>query len=95
MPVPVSIYLVTNTVNGKRYVGQTRKEVANRWKQHCAACRRDAQRGCTAFWSAIRKYGPDSFQVETLVIVNEELANEYEAKLIEAYATRVPAGYNI
>ena len=28
------IYKVTNTVNGKIYVGQTRRTIAARWKQH-------------------------------------------------------------
>lgn len=29
------IYLITNKVNGKQYVGQTVKTVDIRWREHC------------------------------------------------------------
>lgn len=29
------IYLITNNVNGKQYVGQTTKTIEERWKRHC------------------------------------------------------------
>lgn len=28
------IYLITNTVNGKKYVGQTKGKVSRRWTNH-------------------------------------------------------------
>lgn len=59
--MPYLIYIVTNTVNGKRYVGLTTLTVQTRWKQHCAAARR--KRPLAPFGAAIRKYGPDAFDV--------------------------------
>jgi predicted GIY-YIG superfamily endonuclease len=35
------IYLITNTVNGKRYIGQTVRTLRQRWQQHV----RDAKQG--------------------------------------------------
>jgi hypothetical protein len=29
------IYVITNTINGKVYVGQTARELNVRWKEHC------------------------------------------------------------
>lgn len=57
------IYLITNTVNGKKYVGQTVRKLSTRWNIHKA----DARNGCDfIFHRAIRKYGPDSFTVESI-----------------------------
>lgn len=52
------IYKITNTINGKFYVGHTSQGLTRRWKQHCYT---------TTFGStyhlhnAIRKYGPAVF----------------------------------
>lgn len=55
------VYLATNTVNGKRYVGGTVKSLDRRRREHV----REATRGsgfCRKFHRAIRKYGPAAFQ---------------------------------
>ena len=54
------IYKITNKVNGKVYIGQTRYSVEFRWRQHCN------KKDNTYFHNAIHKYGKDSFVVETL-----------------------------
>ena len=58
------IYLITNTINGKKYVGQTSlKTSSRRWSAH----KRDAIYGVgTKFCRAIRKYGPDVFELVTI-----------------------------
>ena len=54
------IYLITNTHNGKRYVGKTTQQLEKRWYQH----RRNAASGKnTWLYKAIRKYGEDAFTV--------------------------------
>ena len=57
-----SIYKATNVVNGKSYIGFT-KNITQRFKAHL----RSANNGSNhAFHRAIRKYGFDSFIVETI-----------------------------
>jgi len=59
---PSIIYIATNVVNGKRYVGITRRTLRHRMSGHKAA----AKAGCTAgkFYNAIRKYGFEAFSFE-------------------------------
>jgi len=84
------VYLITNLINGKRYIGQTNRPLARRWSQHCSSS------GCCALSSAIRKYGKENFSMEILFDVStRELADEFEKEYIERYHTMVPNGYNL
>jgi len=84
------VYLITNLINGKRYIGQTNRPLARRWSQHCSSS------GCCALSSAIRKYGKENFSMEILFDVpTRELADEFEKAYIERYHTMVPNGYNL
>lgn len=64
------IYLITNNINNKRYVGQTmsQKGYLNRWQEHIseALCTRGAK-GTSVLHKAIRKYGVDNFKVKRIV----------------------------
>lgn len=58
------VYRVTNTVNGKVYIGKTEgSTVSRRWKEHRHAARRGSP---YYFYNAIRKYGVGAFTVEVL-----------------------------
>src|SRR5271166_4821159 len=84
------VYLVTNTINGKRYVGQTSQRLAARWWGHV---RRDH---CRILHNAIAKHGKENFSVEAICEVpTKELANEFEKEYIARYCTLAPNGYNI
>jgi group I intron endonuclease len=75
------IYIVTNKVNGKQYVGLTRKAVARRWSEHktCAVIGKK-----TYLYSAIRKYGPDAFDVITYAsVLNIEDLSCVERQIIQ------------
>lgn len=52
------IYCITNTVNGKKYIGQTTGTISYRWSKHCGSGRQ-----CRVLRNAIDKYGKDSFTV--------------------------------
>lgn len=54
------IYKITNKVNGKVYIGQTKYTIEARWKQH------QYKKDKTHFHNAIRKYGVENFIVEQL-----------------------------
>lgn len=85
------IYLVTNKLDSKQYIGQTTRTVAERWTEHCIPSRLD-------FYidRAIKKYGADSFEIKVLATAETipEL-NELETHYIEEYNTLAPAGYNL
>ena len=55
------IYLVTNRLDGKRYVGLTRFTLEKRWAEHCYC----ALRRQTRSWlhRAIAKHGAEAFDI--------------------------------
>jgi group I intron endonuclease len=88
------VYLVTNLVNGKKYVGCTKVSVEHRWRQHRSAARKGS---LLAIHAALRKYGKDSFKVEILETVrgrHDELLLA-EVRQIAAHNCVSPAGYNL
>ena len=82
------IYKITNKVNGKSYIGQTRYTIEFRWRQHLH------KKDNTYFHNAIRKYGADNFIVEKLEECNIEDLNEKEIYYIAKYNT-FKDGYNL
>lgn len=82
------IYKVTNKVNGKSYIGQTRNTVEFRWRQHYKA------KDNKYFHRAIQKYGKENFEVVTLEECDVNLLNEREIYYINKYDT-FNNGYNL
>lgn len=80
MSRPCVIYLATNKVNGKRYVGVTsQKYLTTRISQHFAAARRSANNG--VFCRSLRKYGREMFDwivLEKVSTLTEGLVREME-----------------
>src|SRR5271166_5273137 len=56
------VYLITNTVNDKCYVGQTTQTPERRLIEHLSKAMRGST-GCRHLYNAIRKYGSSVFQV--------------------------------
>ena len=73
------IYMATNTVNGKRYIGATRCGIVKRSNRHFKDARRKT-RDCPRFYDAIRKYGRDVFDwaVLSTLLTAEEMFKEEE-----------------
>ena len=87
-----TVYKITNTKNGKMYIGYTGQTIEQRWRRHC----RDAFSGKYdyKFVRAIKKYGPESFIIETLEVVeSKEMGLARERELIKEYNSR-ELGYN-
>jgi group I intron endonuclease len=83
------IYKLTNTLNGKAYVGQTTQELSRRIHSH-----KNEKRN-RHISNAIHQYGFDNFLVEILVCsFSKEALNEFEAIIVEQQNTMFPAGYN-
>jgi group I intron endonuclease len=89
------VYLVTNAVNGKKYIGQTKQDFHRYWS-HCCSRARAGSFAKPALYAAIRKYGVSNFSIKILVIVaTKEDADYYERELIKAFGTRSrEKGYN-
>jgi len=84
------VYLITNMVNGKRYVGQTTHTLEYRWGQH------KRKNGCTVLRNAINKYGADKFIIESICEPPTiKMMNEFEIEYIQRYNTKTPNGYNM
>lgn len=87
-----TVYLRTNTVNGKQYVGQT-KDFDLREKQFKRINQRYSNKILT---EDRRKFGLDSFNVEILAEVEtREEACKLEVKYIKELNTLYPNGYNV
>lgn len=82
------IYKITNKVNGKSYIGQTRYTIEFRWKQH------QHKKDNTYFHNAIHKYGIDNFYIEILEECDVEKLNSREIYYIAKYNT-FNNGYNL
>ena len=73
------IYLITNTLNGKRYIGKTSKTLEERWSQHC----KNAKYGLeTYLYKSMRKHGAENFKIEFL----QDGLDEEEILCIEKFA---------
>lgn len=88
------VYIITNTINDKIYVGQTIRPIEDRFKRHI----NDAVSNIldTHLARAIRKYGSENFVVEQLdqATSQEELtAKEYEW-ITRLNSTDPEIGYN-
>lgn len=88
-----AIYLVTNAVSDKQYVGQTKTSLRRRWISHVSAARTLAP-GSPILHAAIRKHGPAAFTMERIVDAPSRLAlNAYEHFWVGVIGCVSPAGY--
>lgn len=86
------IYKITNKINGKVYVGQTKYDIIKRWDEH----RHDHKRKNLKrpLYEAMRKYGFFNFEIEALEEVSDEnKLNDRERYWIEYYGS-FKNGYN-
>jgi group I intron endonuclease len=88
------VYLVTNLVNGKKYVGYTTRTIAKRWKEHLTLAARGS---LLYFHCALRKYGLDNFRVELLetVVGTQVEIQAAEVRYIASQGSLAPDGYNL
>lgn len=83
------IYKITNTINNKIYIGQTRYTIQKRWIEHCET----SSRLNYPLYKAMRKYGQDNFIIEEIEQISDELLNEREIYWISFYNSYAPSGY--
>lgn len=84
------VYLHTNNLDGKMYVGITSQDSPeSRWGSDG---RRYSREGY--FGRAIEKYGWDNFSHEYWVVDSEEAMKQCEKDMIAFFDTKAPNGYN-
>ena len=73
-----TIYLIECSLTGMKYVGQTVKPLATRFRAHVT------NKSCTYLNRAIRKHGVEFFSIKPLVEeVPEDLLDDFERFVIE------------
>jgi group I intron endonuclease len=93
----VIIYCITNLINGKMYIGQhIGDDLSAYWKLSYESRIRSGLRGRPHLFRAMRKYGIEKFSSKVLIRVGTKAdLDYYERKLIAAWKTRSPNGYNL
>ena len=87
----IGIYMYTNRLNGKRYIGKSINIEARKGKH-----RRNAKDGrASYFYSALRRYGEEVFDFEVLEECTEEQLDKREKFYIAKYNSLMPNGYNM
>ena len=84
------VYLATNLLNGKQYVGQTMRTLLRRMAAHVASTANHP------FANALRKYGLKGFKIEVIDQARTFMAlNRKEIFWIKHYDCVAPKGYNL
>ena len=60
------IYCITNKVNGKQYIGQTRTTIQKRWNGHKSSANCANKESKQALHFAMNKYGIENFIVKCI-----------------------------
>ncbi len=88
----IGIYKITNLLNGKCYIGQS-KDIEARWQNHRWRYKYQ-EREHLFLYQAMRKYGIENFSFEVLEECDEKDLDALEIKYIAQYRS-FPDGYNM
>lgn len=86
------IYIITNNINNKQYIGQTIQTLKKRFDRHCQFYGSESE-SRMAIKQAIHKYGRKNFSIKMLEECAIEELNEREIYYISLYNTYFN-GYN-
>lgn len=88
------IYLITNLINNKKYVGKTTNTIKERWQEHC---RDSKKKRCEKrpLYDAFNKYGIENFKIEELEYIEDDSKlSKREVYWIQELQTYGHSGYN-
>jgi hypothetical protein len=84
------IYKLQNKINGKIYIGKTKRSIVARMKDHRNS------KCCIYLYNALKKYGEDGFDINIIYETdNEDDICRKEKEYILQYNSLVPNGYNL
>jgi len=89
------VYCIENLENGKKYIGQTTRDLTERFREHCGNSGTSVS---PKLKNAIKKYGKDCFCVDVMWESEECTQAELdvsEIQLIKEIGTLHPNGYNL
>lgn len=91
------IYKIENLVNGKVYIGQTKRGPNVRWHQHIHSMNyKSGENYNNHLYSSMRKYGLDNFDFSILDEVEDDHLDSTEKFWIEKYkSNNIDFGYNV
>ena len=84
------IYKITNNINQKIYIGQTKQLLHQRWSMH----KQMSKTHSNILYKAMRKYGINNFSIEVVEECDNSLLNEREIYWIKKYDS-YNNGYNM
>lgn len=87
------LYQITNTINGKSYIGITKLSIHERWNNHLSNSRKPKY----PLHFAIAKYGAENFTITTLnESTDRKYIGELEERTIQFLETNITKkGYNV
>lgn len=89
------IYMITNKLNNKKYIGQS-KHIFKRWYEHYLESIKDREINNTVIHKAIRANGIENFNFSIIEICEIDKLDEREKYYISLYNTTIEnGGYNI
>ncbi len=100
------IYKMTNTTNGKNYIGQTRSHILNhgkyrpfgylgRFNSHISEANSNKKNQSKYLNHSLRKYGKTCFTCEKIHTCQVDELHELEKQYIIEYNSKFPNGYNL
>ena len=86
------VYMITNKINQKVYIGQTCKSLEERWKGHLSAVKSGWN---THLYNAMRKYGPDNFEIHPIAEVYDQNTLDLLEDFFIHHYDSMKNGYNM